>query len=297
MRLHHVAIAVLITAIWGMNFVVIHLGLKEVSPQILCCIRFFLASFPMILFVKRPSVPFKEIAIYSFVMFILQFTFLFTGMKVGMTAGVASLLMQTQIFFTVFLAFSVLGEKLNRWQIIGALISFSGIILVGKNLGNSVSLLGFILTIAAAGSWGMGNLISKRIGKVNMFSLVIWGSFIAWPPLLLVSIVFDGPDKFIYSLEHLSWLSVFSIAYIVYPTTLFGFAAWSWLLSKYPASMVAPFTLLVPIFGVLSSAIFLDEPLQPWKLIAAALVISGLCINLLIPRLVVRLSVANEAVT
>jgi O-acetylserine/cysteine efflux transporter len=296
MRLHHIAIAILITMLWGLNFVVIHLGLNEISPQILCFIRFFLASLPIVLFVKRPLVPFKEIVLYSLVMFILQFTFLFTGMKVGMTAGLASLLMQTQIFFTVFLAFSFLGEKLSKWQIIGALVSFSGIILVGSNLGNNISLLGFILTIAAACSWGIGNLISKRLGKVNMFSLVVWGSFIAWPPLLLVSIVIDGLDKLIYSLEHLSWLSVVSIAYIVYPTTLFGFAAWSWLLSKYPASMVAPFTLLVPIFGILSSIIFLGEPLQSWKLIAAALVISGLCINLLIPRLSVRLSVAKETV-
>lgn len=291
MQLHHIILAILITAIWGTNFVVIHLGLREISPQVLCWVRFLLASFPMIFFVKCPQVPLKEIAVFSFVMFILQFTFLFTAMRVGMTAGIASLLMQTQIFFTIFLAFLFLGEKTNRWQIVAAMVSFLGITLVGINLGNNISFSGFILTLVAAGSWSIGNLRSKKMGKTNMLALVIWGSFLAWPPLLLISFLFDGKDQIIYSLSHLSWSSVFSIIYIVYPSTLFAFSGWSWLLSKYPATMVAPFTLLVPIFGILSSAIFLGEPLESWKLTAAILVISGLCINLLAPRFVLKRSI------
>jgi O-acetylserine/cysteine efflux transporter len=129
-----------------------------------------------------------------------------------------------------------------------------------------------------------------------MLALVIWGSFIAWPPLLLISFFFDGTDKIIYSLNHLSKLSVFSIIYIVYPSTLFAFTAWSWLLSKYPATLVVPFTLLVPIFGILSSAIFLGEPLQSWKIVAAVLIIGGLCINLLAPRFALKTATANEAI-
>ncbi len=291
MLFHDRIFAVFITAIWGMNFIVIHWGLKEISPQTLCWIRFFLASTPLIFFVKRPLLSIRVIIIFGLLMFVMQFTFLFSAMKEGMTAGLASLLMQTQIFFTSFLAVIFLEERIDKWQIIATIISFLGIFLVGKHLNTYISLSGFLLTMAAAASWGVANLYTKKINKTNMFSLIVWGSFFAWPPLLLISVISDGSDKIIYSISHMSLLSLFSILYIVYPSTILAFTAWSKLLSKYPATMVVPYTLLVPIFGLLSSAIFLREPLPCWKIIAAVLVISGLCINILAPRVYLRLSV------
>ena len=288
MRLHHIALAILVVAIWGFNFVVIKVGLKEISPILLCTFRFFLAAFPAIFFIKRPAASLGMIAGFGLVMFTLQFALLFSGMYAGATAGLASLLLQLQVFFTVLLAVVFLAEKLSIWQIIGALVSFSGIGLVVANLGGEISIYGLLLIVAAAASWGLGNLISKKLGKVDMLALVVWGSLVAWPPLLALSYILEHDSWSIESISHLSWLTIGAIGYIVYPSTLLGYAAWSWLLSHYPAATVAPFTLLVPVFGFTASIWVLGEPLSQWKINAAALVVAGLCINLLGPRIAIR---------
>ncbi len=136
------------------------------------------------------------------------------------------------------------------------------------------------MLIGAAVSWGIGNLLAKKMGKMNVISLIAWSSFIAWPPLFFIALTVDGPHQFIYGFTHLSFLGIIAITYIVYPTTLFGFAMWSWLLHRYPVSVIAPFTLLVPIFALLSSMLLLHESMQWWKFVASALVITGLIINL-----------------
>ena len=221
-------------------------------------------------------------------MFALQFTLLFLGMTAGTTAGLASLLLQVQVFFTILLAVVFLHEKPSVWQIAGAVISFSGIGLVAANLGGDISALGMDLIIAAAASWGAGNLIPKRLGKIDMLALVIWGSFVAWPPLLLVSFIFEQNFWVLDSLSGLTWRSAAAIGYNAYPVTLLGFAAWNWLMSHYPAATVAPFSLLVPVFGFASSAWVADESIYPWKIGAAALIIAGLGINLLATHLTAR---------
>lgn len=168
-------------------------------------------------------------------------------------------------------------------------MAFSGIALIAMNLSGGVTPIGFLLVIAAAASWGAGNVISKKIGKVNMVSLVVWGGLIAWPPLLAISCVIEGTDKVFYTFQHLTWLSGGAILYITYLSTLFGFGVWSWLLHHHPLGTIAPFTLMVPVFGILSSVLVLGEPLQSWKIFATLLVVGGLCINLLGPRIFARL--------
>jgi len=287
-RLHHIALAIMVVAIWGFNFVVIKVGLKEIPPILLCALRFFLAAFPAIFFIKRPDAPLRMIVGFGLVMFSLQFALLFSGMYAGTTAGLASLVLQLQVFFTVLLAVIFLAEKPSVWQIVGALVSFSGIGLVAMNIGGEVSTYGLILIVAAAVSWGVGSLISKKLGKVDMLALVVWGSFVAWPPLLVLSFFMEQGSWNVEVISHISWLTIGAIGYMVYPVTLLGFAAWSWLFSRYPAATVAPFTLLVPIFGFGTSTLVLGEPLFDWKINAAMLVIMGLCINLFGPRLVLR---------
>ena len=154
---------------------------------------------------------------------------------------------------------------------------------------SEISIYGLILIVAAAASWGLGNLISKKLGKVDMLALVVWGSLVAWPPLLALSFILEHDSWNIESISHISWLTIGAIGYIVYPSTLLGFAAWSWLLSRYPAATVAPFTLLVPVFGFAASIWVLGEPLFQWKINAAMLVIVGLCINTLGPRITIRI--------
>ncbi len=288
MHLQHIALAVAVAVIWGFNFVMIKAGLDELPPILLCALRFFFAAFPAIFFVQRPAVAFRQVLIFGFTMFALQFTLLFFGMAAGATAGLASLLLQVQVFFTVLLAVVFLHEKPSGWQITGAIVAFSGIGLVAANLGGDISALGMLLIIAAAASWGAGNLVSKRLGKIDMLALVIWGSFVAWPPLLLASFIFEQDAWNLAGMPELTWRSAAAIGYNAYPVTLLGFAAWNWLLSHYPAATVAPFSLLVPVFGFASSALVLDEPIHAWKVMAAALILAGLCINLTAVRVARR---------
>jgi O-acetylserine/cysteine efflux transporter len=284
-----IGLATLVVAIWGFNFVVIKVGLKEIPPILLCALRFFLAAFPAVFFIKRPAVPFRSVMAFGLVMFASQFALLFSGMYAGTTASMASLVLQVHVFFTVALAVVFLAEQPSVWQIIGALTAFSGIGLVAAHTGGEISALGLILIGAAAASWGIGNLIAKKLGKVDMLAMVVWGSLVAWPPLLLLSYLLEQGSWSLEGMAHLSWPTIGAVGYIVYLSTLLGFAVWSWLLSHYPAATVAPFTLLVPVFGFTSSALALGEPLYPWKLAAAILIIAGLCINLTGARIAMRL--------
>lgn len=280
MPFSHVLLALCVIAIWGINFVVIQIGLRELPPILLTFLRFFFAAFPAVFFIKRPQIPFKMLFAYAMLMFTLDFAFLFSGMYAGVSSGIASLTLQTQVFFTAILAMVFLKEKLTLWQILGALVAFCGIGLVAINTGGDVNTLGLLLVEFAALSWAGGNLVSKKIGKVDMFSLVVWGSLVAWPPLLLLSFILEHGKLSVESILNVSWLTIGSVAYLVYPVTLFGFAIWSWLLSRHAASTVAPFTLLVPIFGFSSSALILGEGMQGWKIGAGFLIVSGLVINL-----------------
>lgn len=281
MPINHLCLALLVVVIWGLNFIFVKFALQDLSPLLLCAVRFLLASVPAIFFIKRPAAPFRIIAAYGLFMFALQFALLFIGMKVGMQPGLASLLMQVQVFFSMFFAAIFIGEIPGLWQIIGALVSFTGIGLVGMHLESNGSLLGFILVIAAAATWGLGNLITKKVHNINMIALVVWGSFVAFLPMTLLSLIFEGPHSWVNSYQHLTWLGINSTLYIVYASTWIGYGVWNWLISRYPVAIIVPFTLLVPVVGILSAIIILGEPFESWKLIAGILVISGLCINLL----------------
>jgi len=288
MPIPHIFLAILVAAIWGFNFLFVKFSLQEISPLWLCAIRFFIASVPAIFFIKPPTAPFRIIVLYGLFMFALQFSLLFMGMSAGMPPGLASLLMQVQVFFSIFFAAIVLKEIPAPLQIIGALVSFSGIALVGLHFDKSATLLGFILMMAAAATWGLGNLITKKLSNINMIALVIWGSFAACPPMFAVALIFEGPKTLIYSAHHFTWLGVVSVLYIVYISTWAGYGIWNWLLSRYTVAAVVPFTLLVPIFGMFSAALITGEHLQSWKLIAGLLVLGGLSINIIAARLLTK---------
>lgn len=275
----HLLLALLVALVWGINFLFVKLALLEISPLLLCALRFFLASIPAIFFIKPPAIPFRIIILYGLIMFALQFGLLFVGMT-GMTPGMASLLMQVQVFFSMFFAVLFLGEKLPRRQIVGALISFIGIGIVALHFDKNISLLGFICILSAAATWGVGNLITKKIRKVNMISLVVWGCFVACIPMLLLSFFFEGSAKITTSFHQVTWIGILSLFYIVYISTWVGYGVWNWLLSRYPVGVIAPFTLLVPVVGIGSSILIVGEPFQSWKLVASIFVIAGLYINL-----------------
>ncbi len=280
MPLNHLLITLVLVIIWGLNFVIIQVALQEIPPILLTFLRFFFAAFPLVFFLKPPKTSWKLLFSYALTLIVLDFCFLFTGMYIGVSAGIASLTLQTQVFFTAILAVVFLKEKMSKAQILGASIAFVGVAYVGFNTGGDVNFMGLLLVELAALSWAAGNLVSKKIGRVDMLSLVTWGSLISLPFLLALSFLLESHLWSVETLLHLSWKSIGALAYLVYPVTLFGFAMWSWLLSRHPATVVAPFTLLIPIVGFSSSALLLGESLPIWKLIAGVLVIVGLLINL-----------------
>lgn len=284
MPVTHLLLALVVVVAWGINFIFVKIGLDEISPLLLCALRFLLSSFPAVLFIKPPKVPFGIIASYGLVMFALQFSLIFVGLNVGMTPGMASLLMQVQVFFSMFFAVLFLGEQPNIGQVIGALVAFIGIGVVAFHFDRNVTLAGFLCILAAAATWGVGNLITKKINSSNFIAVIVWSSFVACVPMFLLSLIFEGPSSFVATYQHITMKGITSLLYTVYISTWIGYGIWNWLVARHPVSTVVPYTLLVPVVGMLSSVLFLGEPFYLWKLAAGLLVISGLCINILATR-------------
>ncbi len=275
----HLLLALGVVAIWGVNFVAIKVALRELPPLLLCAVRFVLVAVPLVFFLPRPAVPLPKLVLYGLTMFALHFGFLFLGMKLGMSAGLASLTLQFQVVVTLTLAAAVLRERIAPVQILGALVALGGFAVVAVHTGGDVSLAGLACVLLGASSWGYANFISKRLGPVNPLALVVWGRLVVPVPMLAASAVFEGPALIAHSLSHLGRETLLAVGFIVYASTHLAYSTWSWLLSRHPASSVAPFTLLVPIFGLISSALYLGEPLPFWKLQAGALVLTGLALN------------------
>ena len=285
MKTSDIVATLLVVLIWGFNFVVIKIGLQDLPPIFFTALRFLFAAVPTVFFVPRPAVPWKLLCGYGLFQFALQFTLLFSGMKLGFPPGLASLVIQLQAFFTIGLAVILLRERPQAMQLLGALIAFCGMGLVALHLEAQATVIGFLLVIAAGLSWGLGNIFTKRIGEVDALALVAWCSLLAGPPLLIVSLLFEGPQRIGDTVMQFNWVSAGAILFQAYPTTVLGFGIWSGLMRKYPAATIAPFTLLVPVAGMLSAAAVLGEPLQWWKVTAGMLVLAGLVLNLLGSRL------------
>lgn len=285
MRVSHFLLLIAVIFTWGFNFVAVDVALQHLPPLTLCALRFLLVSIPIIFFIKPPAAPFKTVALYGLVMFALQFGLLFGGMSFGIPAGVASIIMQIQVFFGILLAGLFLHEKPTVWQSIGMLVSFVGIAIVGVNLGGNLTIFGFLLLLAAAFCWGLGNVIVKKIAHVNMFSLVIWGNLAALPPMLLFVLLFEDKTIVLSSLQHISWPTCIAVLYIVVFSTFLGYGTWTYLTSQYPIAMIAPYAMLIPVVGMEGSSLILGEPLQLWKLLGGLIVILGLCISFFGPML------------
>lgn len=272
-------LALLVIVVWGLNFVVIKVGLHGMPPMLMGALRFMLAAFPAILFVRRPQVPLRWMLAYGMTISLGQFAFLFYAMYVGMPAGLASLVLQSQAFFTLFFAALFLGERLRGSNLFGLLVAASGLVLIGLQGGQAMTLAGFALTIAAASMWALGNVVTRKLSKVNLVGLVVWGSLIPPLPFLALSLWLEGPALISQSLRSLGLDSMLVLAYLAFGATILGYGLWSRLLSRYPASQVAPFSLLVPVVGISSSGLLLGERLGALQMAGAALVMAGLLIN------------------
>ncbi|MGK8439215.1 EamA family transporter [Ectopseudomonas hydrolytica] len=272
-------LALLVIVVWGLNFVVIRVGLEGMPPMLMGALRFMLAAFPAILLVRRPQVPLRWLLAYGMTISVGQFAFLFYAMHVGMPAGLASLVLQSQAFFTLFFAALFLGERLRGSNLFGLLVAACGLALIGLQSGQAMTLAGFVLTIAAASMWALGNVVTRKLGKVNLLGLVVWGSLIPPLPFLALSLWLEGPALIGASLRGIGLQSLAVLAYLAFGATLLGYGLWSRLLSRYPASQVAPFSLLVPVVGISSSALLLGERLGSLQVVGAILVMAGLLLN------------------
>lgn len=281
MRPAHVGLTLAVVAIWGVNFVFIALGLREMPPVLFCALRYAAVALPLALVVPRPQISWTLLAGYAGAQFIGQFVLLFSAIAIGMPAGLASLVIQMQAFFTVLLALPVFGERPHRLQWIGAAVALAGVAGLAPHLPGTASAAGLALVLAGAVSWSVGNLLTKRMGTADPKAVVAWASLIASPVLLIASAAFEGPARIASSLATLSATGLLSILVNAYGATLFGFGAWSFLMRRYPAATVAPFALLVPLTGMSSAALVLGEQLTGWVAAAALLVIVGLALNLL----------------
>lgn len=288
----HLLLALFTILVWGMNFIAIYIGLKEFPPFLLCAIRFGLAAFPWVFILPRPKAPLKYIIGYGVFTFALQFGLLFSGIYLGLSPGLSSLVIQVQVFFSIGLAVLFFGERPGLWKICGSLISFAGIGIVAAHINGSASFTGLILTLLAALSWAVGNMFTKKIDVRSPLSLVVWGNLAAFPFMIVLSFLVEGPAVIMGSLQHVSWVTIIAVIYIVYISTHAGYGAWGFLISSYSTAVVVSFTLLIPVIGFFSSAFFLGEYLSSWKLLASLFVIGGLVFNLLekrIQELIIRL--------
>lgn len=273
------SLALVVVVVWGVNFVVIDIGLHGVPPMLLGGLRFTLAALPAVFFVKRPQLPWRWLLAYGLTISFGQFAFLFTAMHVGMPAGLASLVHQAQAFFTLIFAVLFLHERFRAQNVAGLLIAGAGLTVIGFQSGHTVTIAGFALTLCAAMSWALGNIITRKIGKVDLLGLVVWSSLIPPLPFFALSYWFEGPQRIEAALSGIGPSSIFAIAYLAFMATLLGYSLWSRLLSRYPAGQVAPFALLVPIVGLASASWVLDERLSAPQIAGAALVMAGLLVN------------------
>jgi len=286
-------LALIVVIAWGVNFVVIKVGLHGVPPMLLGALRFTLAALPAVFFVKRAQLAWRWLLAYGVTISLGQFAFLFSAMYVGMPAGLASLVLQAQAFFTLIFAAFFLHERFRLPNVAGLLIAAAGLAVIGMQGGHSMTLAGFVLTLCAACSWALGNIVTKKVGKIDLVGLVVWGSLVPPLPFFALSYAFEGPQRMVAALSGISAVSIFAIVYLAFIATLIGYGLWSRLLSRYPASQVAPFSLLVPIVGLASASIFLDERLSAVQIVGALLVMAGLAVNVFGGWVMQRLSPAR----
>jgi O-acetylserine/cysteine efflux transporter len=278
----------------GFSFVPIKVGLREMPPFALCGFRFFFAAIPLVFFVKRPRIPWPYVVGYGLAIGVFQFGLLFLGINLGMPAGLASLVIQIQVFFTIGLGIAFLGDRLQRHNLIGAAIATVGVALLAVHkldAGVGTTLVGFLLVVGAAVAWSVGNIIAKRAAgayHADMFALVVWSSLVPPLPLALLSYAFEGGPAAWHAVASAGALTWACALFLAWGATLFGFGSWAGLMHRYPTALISPFALLIPVSGVVCTWLLLGETLAPLQMFGALLIFAGLFVNVYGPRLRAR---------
>jgi O-acetylserine/cysteine efflux transporter len=270
--------AISVAVVWGLVFVAIKVGVGETSPLMLSALRFVFASFPAVFFIAPPKAPAWKVALYGLLIGVGQFGALFIAMGEGFPVGLTSLVIQMQVYFTIFIAWGVLGERPRRMQAVGAAVAFAGMAAIGSERLAGASFGPFLLVLLAALFWGAGNVVAKTAGKIDALAFTVWSSLAAPLPLVALSLAFDGPAPLL-GLQHPTWRLAASVLAIAYAGTVFGFGLWARLLAYYSAATVAPFALLTPVVGMAAAMVIYREPMSVVELLGALLVMAGLALN------------------
>lgn len=277
--------ALAVVVIWGLNFVVMKLGLQSLSPWLLGALRFAAAALPFVWFVRPPPLPWRFIAGYGLVQGLGQFGFLFLGLQLGMTAGMASVVMQTQALFTLMLALPLLGERARTRQWLGVGVALAGLVLIGAAHGEGpgqMTLAGFVLTLSAAFMWAVSNLVARRASQVaryEPFPFVVWSSVFPIVPFALIALVVDGPAQVVGQLAGMDTRAWFAVLYLALGATLLAYSLWTRLLQRHAAARVTPFSLLVPVVGLWAAWAAFGEWPAALQWLGVAAVIAGLLVN------------------
>lgn len=282
------ALALLVVTVWGSSFTVIRIGLDSMPPMLLAALRFSLAAVPAVFFIRRPNIQLKYLLAYGATVGIGQFGCMFYAMHLGLPAGLASVVLQSQAFFTLLLAAVMLQEKVSGAQLAGLIMAATGLILIGSATGltgtRAIPLSAMLLATIGAAFWGISNIVVRKavnagVGReqrLDMFSLVIWSSLVPPIPLLVLAFFLHTPKEVTTALQSFDLTALFAVIYLAFAATLFGFGTWSKLLSRYPATKVAPLSLLVPVTGLLTANLVLGERLVLLQWAGCIMILLGL---------------------
>lgn len=288
-----IALVLLVTVLWGLSFTVIQIGVAGMPPFLLCAMRFLFTAFPAVLFVKKPDVGWGLLAAFGICLGVIVFGFLFVGIKLGIGAGLSSIVMQAQVFFTILLSAFMFREPVHRRQILACLICFCGLALLGLDQSQPAALIPFLLVVAASFFWAVANILTKKAGNIDMLAFTVYGSLFSPVPLVALAWFVDGGDVIAAFFRDVTWGGIFAVAYLAYGATLLAFSLWARLLHQYRAAVITPFALLVPVSGMLCAMLFLGETITPAEMAGGALIFAGLIINIMGSRLRASPSTGN----
>jgi O-acetylserine/cysteine efflux transporter len=280
MRRRHAALALVVAVCWAVNFVVIDIGLESFPPLLFAALRFGLTALPAIFFVPRPDVRWRAVVAVGLFIGVGQFGVLFVAMNSGLPAGLASVIAPLQPVFTIPLAVVALGERPSMRQAVGVSLAVTGLAAIAAGRAHDVPLYAVALAVASAASWGCGNVVTRAAKPKRPFSLLVWSSVVAPLPLLGLSLIFEGAGRWQSAVSTVGVSGVAALAYVVIVSTFFGYGTWYWLMSRYQASIVAPFTLLVPVVGILTAWVVRGEHPTVGELLGSLVVLVGLALAL-----------------
>ena len=274
----HSLLALLVVLIWGLNFLVIDFGLDGVPPLVFLALRFILVSLPAVFFIKPPGIGWRNVVLIGAFLSLGQFSLLYLALSLGMPPGLASLLLQTQVVLSVIVSAILLRERPTRRQLIGIVVGMLGLAVVVIGHGSTAPWLPLVVLLLAALSWAIGNVLSRRAQAASGLSLVVWSGLVVPVPSLALAFIVDSPTVVVDSLMHLSWVAIASTLYTAVLASLVGYGIWNSLLTRYPTSAVVPFTLLVPVVGILAAWIVVGEQPTITEVVGGAVMLTGLAI-------------------